>query len=113
GAIALRGVVGGILILLGIVYHGQQVPRSQGLEFVLFSLATLVLIFRFVKTRPTVLDRVALTFFAVVLVWHGQTPASNSIELRLMAGLIALGISWCVYRWKNTRRRPQEAQLSS
>jgi len=113
GAVAVRGVVAGILILLtGIVYHGQHVPSSQGAEFVFFSLATLLLIFRFVKTRPTILDRVALTFSVVVLVWHWQTPASDSIELRLTAGLIALGISWCVYHWKATKPRSRQPQLS-
>jgi hypothetical protein len=109
-AIAFRGFVAGILILLtgSGLHHGQHVPRFQGVELVFFSLATLVPIFRFANTRPTILDRVALTFYAVSFIWYLESAASHSMDLPFVAGLIPLVISWCVYRWKATKPRSQD-----
>jgi hypothetical protein len=105
GGIAFFGVGKSILMLVtgSEPYHGQHVPRLEAAEGLFFCLATLLLIFRFWETRPSILDRVTLTFYVFVIAWYGQSSVSTSVDLRVAAGLIALVISWCVYRWKETK----------
>ncbi len=111
GGYALFGLGKSILALaLGKVpYTHQAVPRLEAVGGAFFALATLLLLLRFVNTRPSLMDRVALTFYVLAIAWsgHGAAPF-KMIDPWLAAGLIALAISWCVYQWKKIRKTQAE-----
>jgi hypothetical protein len=117
GGYAFFGLAKVLLVLIsGKDFHApyRPIPRLEALAVAFFALTTLVLLFRFVDTRPSILDRVALTFYvlAIAVGLSGDRAASTLIDSWPTAGLIALAISWCVYRWKTTKPRTPEAQFS-
>src|SRR5262249_9206248 len=110
GAFALRSFLYGVVLLIaGKELFGPHHPisRLEASAMAFFGLTTLLLLFRFHDTRPSILDRVALTFFVVAALFALLRHRTNStlIDPRFVAGLIALAISWCVHRWKTTKSR--------
>jgi hypothetical protein len=105
GGYALFGLGKSILVLVSgkVPYTYRTVPRLEAGEAALFTMATLLLLFRFVDTGPNIMDRVSLTFYVLAIAWSGHSAATTSVDPLLAAGLIGLTISWCVYRWKKTQ----------
>jgi len=81
--------------------HGFS-TRVEPLALVFYCVATLMLMFRFAESPPTVLDRVALTVYLFCL-WPAAT--NSSFSWWQVVGLAALLASWCVFRWRTWRHR--------
>jgi hypothetical protein len=117
GAFAFRGFVYGVMLLIAgkeIFAPFRPIPRVEAAAGAFFALTTLLLLSRFIETRPSILDRIALTFYvlAAAFAFFGHRAASTLIDPWLIAGWIGLAVSWCVHRWKTTKARTPEAQLS-
>ena len=101
GGYMIFGVIKGLVIFAtgNFPSHGFS-TRMEPLELALYGLATLLLMFRFAESPPTVLDRVALTLYLFCFL---RPAASSALSWWQMIGLAALLVSWCVSRWRASR----------
>jgi hypothetical protein len=82
--------------------------RSDSVILALYLFASLLLLVRFARNQPTVLDRIALTIFLLCL-W----PASDSIfSLWQGGGLLGLVIAWLVFRLGRTSQVTSRGTLA-
>lgn len=93
-----------VAILAGREWYATHrlLPRLELVEIAVFALTTIVLLFRFVHIRPSVLDRIALTFYVLAFSWYVHSPQSRFVALLPAAGLSGLIASWLVYRFKGS-----------
>jgi hypothetical protein len=115
GAFAFRGFVYEVLLLISgkeLYAPFRPISRVEAAAGACLALTTLVPLFRFFDTRPSILDRIALTFYvlAAAFALTGHRAAPTLIDPWLLAGWIALAVSWCVHRWKTTKARTPEGQ---
>jgi hypothetical protein len=113
GGVALFGIGKSIFLLVyGEIPHTYRpVSRLEGAEAAFFCLTTLLLLFRFMDTRPNTLDRVALTFYVLAVAWSGHRTAFTLVDPWLTAGLIGLAVSWCIYHWKQAQQPESDANV--
>lgn len=62
-------------------------PRPEAAAFAIFGVATILLMWRFNKNRPTILDRMALTAYLFSIVWRAGTAEFSDFGLGLIVGL--------------------------
>jgi hypothetical protein len=72
--------------------------RFEATETAIFFGATLALLIRFAKERPTPLDRIAITVYLFFFLGRYNDPHFSLLEAG--GGLAALLLAWCVSRWK-------------
>lgn len=112
GGVTLAAFVKSVFFLIFMALSGAHAPRGQALslvEIAAFSLATMALLFRFINTRLTLVDRIALTLFMIASlwgVWRGLTLAGASISLAILA------ISWCLDRWRKLHEAQKSVKLT-
>jgi|SRR5271165_4260421 len=84
-----------------------RLTRTQAAEILFVCIIIIALTWRFARSRPaptTFIDRIALTFF-VLATLKQMAIAYSWPPWRLISGLSALLIAWCVYRWQRGERR--------
>ena len=95
----LFGILKGLMALVtgSDIFPLRQVPATHlaSLTVVAYCVAALLLMARFTARKPTMVDRVAITFFLLCLVPSGPFPSVWEI-----VGLAGLFLSWGVYRWR-------------
>jgi hypothetical protein len=72
--------------------------RLEATEMAIFFGATLALMIRFAKERPTLLDRIAITIY--LFFFFGYRNNAHFSLLGAGSGLTALFFAWCAHRWK-------------
>ncbi len=106
------GIVKGLLALVTgrDFFPLRQVPATHlaSLTVVSYCIVTLLLMARFMDREPTIVDRVAITFFFLCLLPFGSSFPSVW-EIVGLAGLLA---SWVVYRWREGRAPTGGAPVS-
>ena len=108
GGYILLGSLKSVLVLItgrNIYSPYDSFPRIQAAELAAFCVATLVLMFRFGENPPTILDRIALTTYLICLLWSLQGALFMS-GCGLVAGLVALLLSWYVNWWRGRKSWP-------
>lgn len=91
--------------------------RSEYLGMGCYSVLVIVLLWRFIpprKTQATILDRVALTVFALSVLTAMVLQEPTSLILAV-AGLVALIVPWTIYFWfrkKSHHQRHRNPQAS-
>lgn len=88
-------------------YSSYSTTRLEAAEFLPYALAVVFLTLRFVDKRPpqtTILDRLALTFFAFTSLKELVSP-HRFPHWPLLLGLLALFAAWCAHRAGAKRRR--------
>jgi hypothetical protein len=92
------------------IFPLRQVPATHiaSLAVVAYCIATLLLMARFMDRKPTMVDRVALTFFFLCLLPSGSFPSVWEI-----VGFVGLLASWVVYRWREGRAPKGGAPVSA
>lgn len=85
------------------VFPLRQVPATHiaSLAIVVYCIAALLLMVRFMDRKPTMVDRVAMTFFFLCVL-----PSSRFPSVWEIVGLAGLLLSWVVYRWREAGGRP-------
>jgi hypothetical protein len=103
--------IASVLVLgSGSYYAAQSFSRVQTAELLLFALIVVALTVRFVGTRPaptTLIDRLALTLFALAMARQINIPYRFP-PWPLLSGLVALLVAWFVGRrtpHRTARRR--------
>ncbi len=109
-----------VLKILGVLlagndsyYSAHSITRTGVAELLAYALIVVVLTSRFVGKRPamtTVLDRIALTFFAFATFRQILMPHLFPAWW-LFAGVTALLIAWCAYRSKRAAPAPRHGQV--
>ena len=81
-------------------------PRLDSAVLTLFAVATLALLFRFADTRPTIVDRIALTLFVFCFMLSMTNATFSAADPSLAAAFIVLLVSWAVswLRKKNPKK---------
>jgi hypothetical protein len=105
GFFFLRGFFGGIIhIISPSSADAQGLTRLEGAVLAIYSIALLGILWRFIpprRVRATLLDRMALTIFALSVASMWALPRATAMGAPLF-GSIPLLIAWGVYRWKLT-----------
>lgn len=73
-----------------------------------YAMATLVLLARFIKNPPSIIDRFALALFLVALLWRADTAKFSDLAPGLIAGpLLLLAAQWLnsLVRHRNDHRK--------
>jgi hypothetical protein len=119
GFFLIRGFIGGIIHTIypsppGV--HSEGLTRLEGAGLAIYSIALLAVLWRFIpprRVRATVVDRTALTIFALSVASMLALPPGTFLRAPLV-GSIPLLIAWTVYRWKLSRhgRKPSHHQVS-
>jgi len=84
-------------------WHFPHTPysRMEAVEMLLFSAAALVWSMRFASAPPTILDRIAITIYILMIF----VPSNHShFSIWSFGGPIALFVSWALYRWGPWKR---------
>jgi hypothetical protein len=107
GGYMLFGVFNGLVVFAtgSFASHGFS-TRMEPLAVAFYCFATLALMFRFAKSPPTVLDRVALTVYLFCL-W--PAASGSAFSWWQVVGLATLAVSWCVFLWRASRGRQRYA----
>jgi len=84
----------------------EPIARIQSAKLAAFCVATLVLMFRFSKSQPTMFDRIALTVYLFCLMWSLHGAVFSVSGRGLIVALFALLISWCVNQWREHKSCP-------
>jgi hypothetical protein len=87
-------------------------PRSEAAAFAAFGVATILLMWRFTKNRPTILDRIALTAYVFCFAWRADRAEFSDFGLGLIAGLGFL-IFASAYDRIRRHRRPDHGSSSA
>ncbi len=88
----------------------RPLPRLESGIFMLYSIAVIAMVWRFIGRRRkrvscTMLDRTALTAFALsimIFVVHTESYAWP------IGGLVVLFIPWAIFRWQNHKSRRRD-----
>jgi hypothetical protein len=90
-----------VVIFAGKDWYSPHVPfsRLEATEMTIFFGATLALIIRFAKERPTPLDGIAITVYLLFFLGYRSDPHFSFLQAG--GGLTALFLAWCVSRWKS------------
>lgn len=62
-------------------------PRPEAAALAIFGVATILLMWRFTKNRPTILDRIALTAYVFCFAWRADRAEFSDFGLGLIVGL--------------------------
>lgn len=112
GGCLVFGIVKGLIALVTgrDIFPLRQVPATHiaSLTVVAYCIATLLLMVRFMERKPTMADRVALTFYFLCLL----PPRSSFPPVWEIIGLAGLLLSWVIYRWRE-RRAPASGAVRS
>lgn len=83
----------------------QRAPRSEALQMVVLCIVVIGLTWRFLRERPaptTLIDRFALTFFAITSLDQMVVPY-HFPPLPLLSGIAALFVAWAAYRFEPSK----------
>jgi len=112
GGCLVFGIVKGLIALVTgrDVFPLHQVPATHiaSLTVVVYCIATLLLMLRFIERRLKMVDRIALTSYFLCLLPSGSSFPS----VWMLVGLAGLFLSWVVYRWRE-RSNPVDGALRS
>ena len=94
------GIVKGLIALVTgrDVFPLSQVPATHiaSLTVIIYCIATLLLMARFMDEKPAMTDRLALTFYFLCLLPSGSSFPS----VWMIVGIAVLLLSWLIYRWR-------------
>ena len=98
-----------VVIFLGRNWYSPHEPfsRLEAAEMAVFFGATLVWLVRFAKTRLDFPDRIAIALY--LFLFLGRRDDGHFAVAQNVAGLAALFLAWCVYRWKKWKTKNQGA----
>ena len=77
--------------------HGPF-PRPEAAALGFFGVASILLMWRFTKNRPTVVDRIALTAYVFCFAWRADAAKFSDFDLGLLVGLGFLLLAWAYDR---------------
>lgn len=89
--------------------HGPF-TRWESALIAAFALTSLALLVRFAVERPNILDRCALTFYLLTLVWNRNGVDGSPKTLAL--GVTPLAVCWCISWWRKTSRSKSDVSPS-
>jgi hypothetical protein len=69
-------------------------PRPEAAALGFFGAASILLMWRFTKNPPTIVDRVALTLYLFCFVWRADAAKFSDFDLGLLVGLGVLLSAW-------------------
>lgn len=100
GGIALAGIFKSlVMVITGANLYPVQFqvsnPRREGIEFLIYCVALVLLLFQFGETKPTIFDKIALT--ACVLFFGGPAKGPD-FSPWLLVGPFLLATSWAFKR---------------
>ncbi len=90
-------------------YSSHSMSRTGMAEFLAYSVAVVALTFRFVGERPaqtTIVDRFALTFFALTCLKQ-LTIEYSFPAWPLLCGSLALFAAWCAHHVRHVQHKPR------
>ncbi|MGH9740227.1 MAG: hypothetical protein ACRD4X_16825 [Candidatus Acidiferrales bacterium] len=83
-------------------------PRPEAAALGFFGVASILLMWRFTKNRPTVVDRIALTAYLFCFAWRADAVKFSDFDLGLLVGLDCLLLAWAYDRIQR-HHRPNHA----
>lgn len=110
GFFFLRGAGGGIFFTIfpsAAANHYHGITRPEAAVLAIYSIVIIAVLWRFIpprRVRATLVDRTALTIFALSVAIMGALPSSTALRAPLL-GSVPLLIAWVIYRWKRRRHR--------
>jgi hypothetical protein len=96
GYMLIGSVKSGIVFVTGrdLFAPDRPFPRSEAAALGFFGVATILLMWRFTKNQPTILDRIALTAYLFCFAWRADAARFSDFDLGLLAGLGCLLLAW-------------------
>lgn len=79
-------------------------PRPEAAALGFFCVVSILLMYRFTKNRPAILDRIALTAYLFCLVWRADAAKFSDFDLGLLVGLGCLLLAWAYDRFHHHHR---------
>jgi len=107
----LIGSVKSAIVLItgrGIFAPHGPFPRPDAAALGFFGVASILLMWRFTKKPPNVVDRVALTAYVFCFAWRADAAKFSDFDLGLLAGLGCLLLAWAYDRFQR-HHRPNHA----
>jgi hypothetical protein len=111
GFFFLRGASGGIFYTIfppsAAPARPHGITRPEAALLAIYSILIIAVLWRFIpprRVRATLVDRTALTIFALSVAIMGALPPSTALRAPL-AGSVPLLIAWVIYRWNLGRHR--------
>ena len=83
--------------------HGPF-PRPEAAALGFFGVASILLMWRFTKKPPTILDRFALTAYLFCFAWRAEAAKFSDFDLGLLVGLGCLLLAWAYDRTRRDHR---------
>ena len=89
GYMLIRGLQSVVVLITGrdLFAPYGPFPRSEAAALAAFGVATILLMWRFTKNRPTILDRIALTSYVFCFAWRADRVEFSDFGLGLIVGL--------------------------
>jgi hypothetical protein len=117
GFFFLRGATLGIFyaIFPSAASPSHQIPRSEAALLAVYSVVIIAVLWRFIpprRVRATLLDRAALTIFALSVAMMMALPSSTGLRVVLI-GSAPLLVVWAAYEWKVRRHRTRHRHAHS
>lgn len=109
GFFFLRGAFLGVFyaIFPSAASPSNRIPRSEAALLATYSIVIIAVLWRFIpprRERATVLDRSALTIFALSVAMMTALPTSTGLRV-VPVGSAPLLVAWAAHEWKITRHR--------
>jgi hypothetical protein len=79
-------------------------PRPEAAALAAFAALTILLMWRFTRNRPTMLDRIALTAYLFCFMWRADRAEFSAAGPGLAAGLGCLLLAWAYERIRRPYR---------
>ncbi len=106
GYMVIGSVKSAIVVITGrdLFAPYQPFARSEAAALGFFGVATILLTWRFTKSPPAVLDRIALTAYLFCFAWRADSAKFSDFDLGLLVGLGGLLLAWTYDRFRRRGR---------